>query len=155
MTQPSPGNTWQDPETFLVVAIWGKGASQQLNFLQNAGLPPAPPLKKCSCPKHQLCRGGETWGSAHREETLSSAGPGTESGRPVGSEPVTDTRFSRRLWVPHFGFSGLSPVSGLVCLEAAPSFFFFIRFIYLFMRDTEREAETQAEGEAGSLRGAR
>ena len=28
-------------------------------------------------------------------------------------------------------------------------------FIYLFMRDTERGAETQAEGEAGSLRGAR
>ena len=28
-------------------------------------------------------------------------------------------------------------------------------FIYLYMRDTEREAETQAEGEAGSLRGAR
>ena len=27
-------------------------------------------------------------------------------------------------------------------------------FIYLCMRDTEREAETQAEGEAGSLRGA-
>ena len=27
-------------------------------------------------------------------------------------------------------------------------------FIYLFMRDTEMEAETQAEGEAGSLRGA-
>ena len=27
--------------------------------------------------------------------------------------------------------------------------------IYLFMRDTEREAETQVEGEAGSLRGAR
>ena len=26
--------------------------------------------------------------------------------------------------------------------------------IYLFMRDTEREAETQAEGEAGSLGGA-
>ena len=26
--------------------------------------------------------------------------------------------------------------------------------IYLFMRDTEREAETQAEGEAGSLQGA-
>ena len=24
-------------------------------------------------------------------------------------------------------------------------------FIYLFMRDTEREAETQVEGEAGSL----
>ena len=27
-------------------------------------------------------------------------------------------------------------------------------FIYLFMRDSEREAETQAEGEAGSLQGA-
>ena len=26
-------------------------------------------------------------------------------------------------------------------------------FIYLFMRDTQREAETQAEGEAGSLQG--
>ena len=33
--------------------------------------------------------------------------------------------------------------------------FFFLRF-YLFMRDTEkeREAETQAEGEAGSMQGA-
>ena len=28
-------------------------------------------------------------------------------------------------------------------------------FIYLFMKDTHREAETQAEGEAGSLRGTR
>ena len=27
------------------------------------------------------------------------------------------------------------------------SFYFFKDFIYLFMRDTEREAETQAEGE--------
>ena len=34
-------------------------------------------------------------------------------------------------------------------------FLSFKDFIYLFMRDTEREAETQAEGEAGSLRGAR
>ena len=34
-------------------------------------------------------------------------------------------------------------------------FFFFKKdFIYLFMRDTDREAETQAEGEAGSLQGA-
>ena len=32
---------------------------------------------------------------------------------------------------------------------------FFKNFIYLFMRDTEREAETQAEGEAGSVQGAR
>ena len=28
---------------------------------------------------------------------------------------------------------------------------FFKDFIYLFMRDTEREAETQTEGEAGSM----
>ena len=31
--------------------------------------------------------------------------------------------------------------------------FVFLRF-YLFMRDREREAETQAEGEAGSMEGA-
>ena len=31
---------------------------------------------------------------------------------------------------------------------------FFKDFIYLFMRDTERDPETQAEGEAGSMRGA-
>ena len=30
---------------------------------------------------------------------------------------------------------------------------FFKDFIYLFMRDTQREAETQAEGEAGSMQG--
>ena len=34
--------------------------------------------------------------------------------------------------------------------------FYFIKdFIYLFVRDTEREAETKAEGEAGSIPGAR
>ena len=38
----------------------------------------------------------------------------------------------------------------LTCL-----FFFFKDFIYLFMRDTERMAETQAEGEAGSMQEAR
>ena len=32
---------------------------------------------------------------------------------------------------------------------------FFKDFIYLFMTDTEREAETQAEGEAGAMQGAR
>ena len=32
-------------------------------------------------------------------------------------------------------------------------FFFNKDSIYLFMRDTEREAETQAEGEAGSTQG--
>ena len=34
-------------------------------------------------------------------------------------------------------------------------FFFFKGFIYLLMRDTQREAETQAEGEAGSSQGVR
>ena len=33
--------------------------------------------------------------------------------------------------------------------------FLFKDFIFLFMRDTEREAETQAEGEAGPMQGAR
>ena len=35
----------------------------------------------------------------------------------------------------------------------SPSHFLKKDFIYLFMTDTQREAETQAEGEAGSLRG--
>ena len=39
-------------------------------------------------------------------------------------------------------------------LSEGSSFLFFKDFIYVFMRDTEREAETQAEGEAGSLQGA-
>ena len=33
-------------------------------------------------------------------------------------------------------------------------YFLFKDFIYLFMKYTEREAETQAEGEAGSMQGA-
>ena len=32
--------------------------------------------------------------------------------------------------------------------------YIFKYFIHLFMRDAERKAETQAEGEAGSLKGA-
>ena len=42
-------------------------------------------------------------------------------------------------------------------LDAIPeilSLSFFKRFYLLFMRDTKREAETQAEGEAGSMQGA-
>ena len=35
------------------------------------------------------------------------------------------------------------------------SLFFFKDFIFIYPRDTQREAETQAEGEAGSLQGAR
>ena len=40
-------------------------------------------------------------------------------------------------------------------LRAEINQFFKKDFIYLFMRDTEKEAETQAEGEAGSLQEAR
>ena len=45
----------------------------------------------------------------------------------------------------------------IVKLKFSQESFFFKDFIYLFMRDTEREreAETQAEGEAGSMQGAR
>ena len=41
----------------------------------------------------------------------------------------------------------------LVLFYAYLLLLFFKRF-YLFIRDTEREAETQAEGEAGSVQGA-
>ena len=34
-------------------------------------------------------------------------------------------------------------------------YFYFKDFIYLFVRDTQREAETQAEGDTGSVWGAR
>ena len=50
----------------------------------------------------------------------------------------------------------LLPVLVPACMfENVSLFLFFSLFlkIYLFMRDTAREAETQAEGEAGSLRG--
>ena len=46
----------------------------------------------------------------------------------------------------------------LVKHETLPSYtvYFLKDFIYLFMRDTERKRdETQAEGEAGSMQGAR
>ena len=51
-------------------------------------------------------------------------------------------------------------MSGRECFQAhahnkADHEFLFLKdFIYLFMRDTERGAETQAEGEAGSQWGA-
>ena len=50
-------------------------------------------------------------------------------------------------------------ISRMSQLEASkvPQFFFFFfkDSVYLFMRDTHREAETQAEGQAGSMQGAR
>ena len=50
-----------------------------------------------------------------------------------------------------------SPTAGRVRTSGSHSLSFFKDFIYLFMRDTHthREAETQAEGEAGSMQGAR
>ena len=43
----------------------------------------------------------------------------------------------------------------LITIYASFCFVFFLDCIYyLFMRDTEREAETQAEREAGSMQGA-
>ena len=46
--------------------------------------------------------------------------------------------------------------SFIIRKELELSFPFFLKkyFIYLFMRDTQREAETQMEGEAGSPSGA-
>ena len=42
----------------------------------------------------------------------------------------------------------------IYCKELFPNAFFKKDFIDLFMRDRDREAETQAKGEAGSLQGA-
>ena len=49
------------------------------------------------------------------------------------------------------------PGQGLPSVRARFSHFLFLYkdFIYLFPRDTDREAETQAEGEGGSMKGAR
>ena len=44
-------------------------------------------------------------------------------------------------------------VAGVVADLQGQATLLFKDFIYLFMRDTEREAETQAEGEAGSMQG--
>ena len=51
----------------------------------------------------------------------------------------------------------LSPTKSAACLNRNINilhgiFFLILKdFIYIFMRDTAREAETQAEGEAGSM----
>ena len=45
------------------------------------------------------------------------------------------------------------PRAQLLWLPEDPGFFFFLRF-YLFIHERQREAETQAEGEAGSMQGA-
>ena len=45
-------------------------------------------------------------------------------------------------------------VTGWQGYEGGPYYYFCKNRIYFFMRDTQREAETQAEGEAGSMQGA-
>ena len=45
-----------------------------------------------------------------------------------------------------------SPTAGRVRTSGSHSFSFLKDFIYLFTRDAEREAETQAEGEASPCR---
>ena len=58
------------------------------------------------------------------------------------------------LWL-HFGRYFSFPESKVCQRYFSCKLFFVLDFIYLFMRDTERkrEAEIQAEGEAGSLWG--
>ena len=45
-------------------------------------------------------------------------------------------------------------VDGIWAPDSLLLFVFLKKRFYLFMRDTEREAETQAEGEVGSMLGA-
>ena len=46
-------------------------------------------------------------------------------------------------------------VIAIVLVLCLPWLAFFLKdFVHLFMRDTQREAETQAEGEEGSSQGA-
>ena len=47
-----------------------------------------------------------------------------------------------------------SSKTAVLWLELTPLFYLFFKDLYLFVRDTQREAETQAEGEAGSMQGA-
>ena len=81
--------------------------------------------------------------------------PGTPGSCP---EPKADAQP-----LSHPGIWASSPISCPSLLDplrlmACPLGLFiylFKDFIYLFMRDTQKEAETQAEGEAGSMQGAR
>ena len=50
---------------------------------------------------------------------------------------------------------GMESEVGLELMTLRSFYYFFKDFMYLFIRDTVREAETQAGGEAGSLQGAR
>ena len=63
------------------------------------------------------------------------------------------------VWLSHdvVQFSHRPLPTGLALLLSRNQWFlsaYFLKRLYLFMRDTHREAETQAEGEAGFLQGA-
>ena len=50
--------------------------------------------------------------------------------------------------------SGVYIITSQVCLTYLFSVFLFLKIFYLFIHERHREAETQAEGQAGSLQGA-
>ena len=91
--------------------------------------------------------------------------PGRESQRAC-PQPQGAPSDAHLLWDPTQAVSGccramLAPQTLILALQAGMiisfllKIFFFKDFIYLNMRDTHREGETRAEGEGGSLRGAR
>ena len=90
-----------------------------------------------SCPHCRLvCFPGSVGQTAHTERGFWA--------------PGSTLRVRQGAWHPVEG-----DAYGLWCTDCVfVCFFLFKDFIYLFMRDTEGEAETQADGEAGSMQGA-
>ena len=78
--------------------------------------------------------------------------PGWLSGLapPLAQGMILETGIKSYMGLPAWSLLLSLPVS-LPLLP--PPFFFLFKIFYLFMRDTQREAETQAEGEAGSMQG--
>ena len=94
--------------------------------------------------------------------------PGSGPGRKAGTKPLSHPRIpplyvrkqSFNNCIVFFGVDVLLLIYQIPNREALKllhTFYFILFFltesIFLFVRHTEREAETQAEGEAGSLRG--
>ena len=86
----------------------------------------------------------------HREAEIQAEG---EAGSPPGAWCGTQSQNPRiRTWAK----GRCSITEPPRCLRFTLLFLFFKKdFYYLFLRDTERQAETQAEGEAGSTQEAR
>ena len=67
-----------------------------------------------------------------------------------------DPQYFEAMWFAYvFKLLQVSLQSSPVLFQVEKDYFFLKDFVYLFMRDIQREAETQVEGEAGSMRGAR